>query len=1081
MSDATTAPATGTLRLRSRGFASFLATQFLGAFNDNAFKLALLLFLQQVATSERHERTLWMFAQALFALPFIVFASWAGAWADRQPKSGVIRLMKLAEIGIMLAGVGAFALGNIPLLYVVLFAMSTQSAFFGPGKYGYLAETVRDQDLSRANGLVQMTTMVAVVTGAQFGSGVYGGASEAGYGALAFVAVAVIGFLTSLGVPKVAPARPLAEIPRNPFAESWSTWCDVRKNRTLLYTVLGVGHFWLLGALLQLELIDYAKETLGLGDGGAALLMNSALIGIAVGSLLAARWSEGRVELGLVPLGAAAMSVGLLFLSFVEPVPRGPHGELSGSIFAAFAIVLVMGASGGLFIVPLQALLQQHAPEGEKGRFTAFGNLVSFVGVCISALFIQVKGLFDLTSPQQFMLIAALSLAGTFVSLRLLPFAFVRLVGWLLAHTLYRIRVRGLEKLPAQGGALVLSNHVSWVDALILGVCTRRGMHFLMYRSYYEWKPTHWFFKLVGCIPIASGDAPEVVKASLDAAGQFLDEGKVVVVFAEGAVTRLGHMLPFRRGYQRIIAGRDVPIVPVCLDGLWGSVFSHERGRLLFKLPRAFPYPVTVTFGDPLPSTAQPHEVRRAIRLLSTDAWEQRKFARLPLDVTLLREERRTFRATLFEPGRPGLSPARLLARAACLARDWDRPLGEPHHVAVRVRPGQDAAVAILAVMLTGRIPVPLDPSLPEGEFRRRLRAARCGSLVDASDEAAPALPEDVPEDFAVLRVDAAVARLGAREGFTMLRHALLPLRMVERRERVATDAPAMIVFAEAKPLDPGLPGDTPAPAPDDAEADDTRPRPVVLSHFNVISNVEAFRTVIDVTERDGVLGVLPLSGSYGLVLTLWLPLLTRLRVAWHKTPSRGRAVGKFVERHRLTLLPATPALLEGFLETTRPDQFGSLRYVLTAQQRLEPELRRRFEETFGITPVEAYVASEATALIALNTVNVRAVGTFQRGTRVGTVGHPLPGVSIEVVDPRTGRPLPYDAPGLLRVSGPGVMHGYLDDPQATARVLDGRVLRGRDLGRMDEDGFLVLERRRSAQPEQVPTAPLAPLDRRAE
>lgn len=1038
------------LRLRSSAFGAYLTTQFLGAFNDNAFKFALLVFLKATAESDVQKGDLWFLAQVLFAVPFIAFAAWAGALADRLPKSGVIRGAKVAEIFIMLAGAAAFAVGSVPGLLTVLFIMSIQSTIFGPGKYGYLAETVPPRDLSRANGVVQMTTMVSAISGQIVGAFLLVHfADRPGVGATAFVGFAVLGTLTSLRVPAIPAARPDEPFPWNPLPGLAATWREVRGHRPLLYTMLGIGHFWLLGALLQVELLDFAGEVLGMNEVGGAYLAGTATLGIALGSLLAARWSGGQMELGLVPLGALGMSLGLVCLAWTDPLPAYvvvsglPNFTFGERLFdlgawKAFAVVLSVGAAGGLFIVPLQAALQHEAPARDKGRFTAFGNMVSFMGICLSALFLGLKGRFGLSSGQQLLLAASLSLAGTLVSLRMLPYAFVRTLGWLLTHTFYRIRVRHLERLPRHGGVLVLCNHVSWVDALILGVTSGRSVHFLMYRRYFEWWPTRWLFQLVGCIPVASGDAPEVVEQSLREAGRELDQGRVVVIFAEGAVTRLGHMLPFRRGYQRIIAGRQVPIVPVHLDGLWGSVFSHQGGRLLWKLPRKFPYPVTVTWGEPLPSSAEPHELREAIRGLSCEAWGERRRDRAPLPLTLLHEERRAFRRSVFDDGGQALSPARLLARATVLARAWRRRLGDARHVGLVARRGCDAVGALLALQLAGRVPVFVQAELPDAERTRRLRAAGVEACVVGRDVS---LPDDW--DGPVFALEVELARLSAtHERVVALLHAFVPLGLLRRFTApdlsADVDAPAAVVFTR----------------------DGDAPKPVLLSHFNVLSNVEAVQMVLEVDRNDGVLGVLPLDSAYGQVMTVWFPLLSRVRVAWHADPARARELGKLCERRRCSLLPATPALLEAFVEGTRPDGFGSLRLVLCAEGRLAPELRRRFEARFGIHPREAYALTEAGGLVSLNTLDVRRAGVFQRGTRQGTVGHPLPGVTVAAVDSASGAALPYGRTGSLVVSGPGVMLGYVDDEAGTAAVLHGQALRVGDVGCVDEEGFVTLERR---------------------
>lgn len=1057
------------LGLKTRGFASYLSTQFLGAFNDNAFRFTVIFVIQGQAMDEALEGRWFGLAQLLFALPFILFAATAGSLADKVPKSSVIRWAKVAEILVMLAGVAAFAAGELWLLLLVLLLMSTQSAFFGPAKYGYLAETIRETNLVRANGLVQLTTMVAIVAGQTAGGFIYDAHSESlSTGALWFVGVAVLGTVTAMAVPFVKAARPGQRLVRNPLPDLAETMGVVLADRTLLYTILGNMHFYMLVACLQINLGDYALQELQLtSTAGAASLVATATLGIGLGSVLAGRWSEGRVELGLVPLGAMTMSVGLLGLALVEVVPlpvpadwarwmgAADAGALPAALqqllvrglWAPFAACLVMGVAGGLYIVPLWALLQQSAPEGQKGRFLAFGNMVGFLGIALAGVLLWIPRELGLSFRQQFLVIAGLAFAGTFVSLRLLPYAFIRFIAWMLAHTFYRIRVLHEERLPKTGGALLLVNHVSWVDALILSATTRRGMHFLMYRGYYEWWPVHWLFKLAGCIPVASGDDPALTRESLRRAGDLLEQGKLVVIFGEGAVTRLGHMLPFRTGYQKVIEGREVPIIPVHLGGLWGSVLSHEGGRLLFKMPRVLPYPVTVTYGEELPPSSPPATVRHAVRKLSVEAWAERRNDWKPLHVTLLAEGRRCFGKSLHQ-GRRSLSVARLLARSVLLARRLPTRLGSARTVAVLGPPGLDGLLVQFALLWAGRVPC---LAASPADLASLAEAAGCDSVIDVRPPCDGGESASPPA-LKTLHFDDLARGLGpGAERLLMLLLAVLPARLaaalvsVGRRTRAADPAAALLDGATL--LQP--------------------------SHFQLRVKVEGLRQVMGLKSDDGLLAWLPSSRCHGLVLAQWLPLLAALPVVWPEAGegSTGRAVGKLVERFNLTLLPATPRTLDELIRHARPDALGGLRLVTCGDGACDPAALSAFADAFGLRPMELLSLEQAGSVVALNIPDVRREGVFQKGHREGTVGHPLPGISVDVVDPRTGAQLPPGSPGRLRIGGPSVLlpadrtsaaaSGVASGASSGAASDDGSpaVLDTELIGRIDEEGFVSLDR----------------------
>jgi acyl-[acyl-carrier-protein]-phospholipid O-acyltransferase/long-chain-fatty-acid--[acyl-carrier-protein] ligase len=1031
------------------GFRAYLATQFLGAFNDNAYKFLLLSFItaRTVNDPQAQDRAIF-WAQFLFAVPFVLLAAWAGVIADRYRKTSVFVWAKLAEVGVMLGVTVTFFLldSNGYLLFGLLFLMSVQSTFFGPAKYGWLGERFGQETLSRANGVVSMTTFAAIILGQIAGGALYDSFEGAlGKGGLVLIVVAVLGTLTAVRIPRSDVAHPEGRL-KDAIPELRRTMGDVFADKGMLYTVLGIGHFFLLAALLQVQLFQYAENVLGTSKTGAGVFVATCLAGMGVGSMLAARWSEKKVELGLVPMGAVGMSACLLMLAFVHGGPVEPGAGLMSYLLdrgPAFLCVFALGIAGGLFIVPLNANLQFLAPETAKGRFLAFGNMVSFIGVFLSAGVWLLMGEAGLDAREKALAVSIITLVGTSVSVWLLPEAFLRLCGWLLAHSIYRIRVLHTEHVPETGGALLVANHVSWVDWLVLAATTRRRIRFMIYREYFEWWPVRWLFRLAHCIPIATGDKPEVVANSLAAAADVIEEGHLVVIFVEGSVTRTGHMQTVRRGYQRIAEGRGIRIIPVYLDGLWGSIFSHSGGRLLFKVPRAVPYPVTVSYGNPLPARAEPWQIRAALQELATDAWTDRKRNRLPLHMTLLRERRHSVRTALFDPERSSLSRGALIARALALRDALAPKLGAGREVGVLLPNGLDGVVAILAVLYAGRVPIPLNTTLGAGALQDTLARAKIDTVLTNETLRGAVDVCGVAQCLDVNTFTGKPAR--GRVIFWRWMCWLLPFRLLEvlavRGDRRDMDAPATVLFTA------GSTGE---------------PKGIVLSHHNVLSSVEGVEEVLDPPESDRVLGLLPFFQAIGFVQSLWVPLLTRAGVAYVRDPLDGRAVGRTVANRSATIMFATPRLLQHYRSSVRPWHFGSLRLVYSTGERLLPSVRAAFNDRFGLAPFEAYSATECSSLIALNTEDVREAGVFQRGSSRGSVGHPLPGVSLQIVDPATGEMLPNDQPGMLRVRAPSVMSGYLDDPEGQSEVMrEGWYVSG-DMVSADEHGFLTLTGRAS-------------------
>jgi len=595
------------VRVHSRSFFAFIVTQFLGAFNDNAFKFAIqLLVINTVLIASEQGRYISI-AMGVFSLPFVLFSPFAGILADRIAKSRLVVWTKYWEVGVMLCGVGAFASGNFTLIFGVLFLMGLQSAFFSPAKYGLLPEALHNEELSYGNGLIGMTTFFAIITGTVIGAHVYAFSSgNLARGAWAFVLIAICGLASAHFIPKVAPGAPSAGRTRI-FKNLKEDFLTIRGIPELRYAVVGLAYFYFLGAIFQMALILYGKNTLHLGVVHNGYFQASLAIGIGLGSYLAGRWSGEKVELGLVPFGSVMLSIfSIAFWFTPDTVPW------------AACMVMMLGVAGGFFSIPLNALLQQQAPPDVKGRIIAFDNIVTFIGIFFAAFMLWVcTDLLDLSPAKIILVFGIVTLFGTLFVLKLIPAYFFRFCLWLLTSIFYKIRVTGSQNIPRKGGALLVANHVSWVDAVIIAATMQRFIRFLMFRPYYEHWLFHWFFRMAHAIPVDKDDPPEKINASLQAAADELSAGEVVLIFAEGKITRTGQINPFKHGFERIMAkvpeDAKIPIIPINLGGLWGSIFSWEGGRLLFKLPKRIPYRVSVNFGDAMPAAATADQVQEAV------------------------------------------------------------------------------------------------------------------------------------------------------------------------------------------------------------------------------------------------------------------------------------------------------------------------------------------------------------------------------------------------------------------------------------------------------------------------------------
>ncbi len=521
-------------------------------------------------------------------------------------------------------------------------------------------------------------------------------------------------------------------------------------------------------------------------------------------------------------------------------------------------------------------------------------------------------------------------------------------------------------------------------------------------------------------------------------AGEYLDDGELVCIFPEGEITRTGTLLPFRRGVERIVKGRDTSIVPVYLDRVWGSIFSRAGGRFFTKIPKQIPYPVTVSFGMPLPSDASAAEVRTAVQELSSAGWELRKPDRRPLHHSFVRMARRCpFAMAFADPVKRRMSRLQALVGAIALALKLRSQWATQTRVGILLPPSVGAALVNLAASLSARASVNLNYTMGRAGMTSAAGQANLKTIVTSREFLARAKLE-LPEGVEPLWIEDLVAGIGWMRKFLAMAIALFaPSRWIEyvcsQGRRVAMDDIVTIIFSS------GSTGD---------------PKGVLLSHFNIDSNVEGLAQVLGVRKDDRVLGILPLFHSFG-YMSLWFAGNQGAGMAFLPNPLDAVAVGECVQRYRLTILIATPTFLQFYLRRCTPGQFGSLRLVLAGAEKLSERIANAFENRFGVRPLEGYGSTECSPVISAGVPDFRAAGFYQPGNRRGTVGQPLPGISVRIVDRETQEPLPRGTPGLLLVRGPNVMQGYLGKDELTAQVVQDGWYHTGDIATMDEDGFI--------------------------
>ena len=1024
---------------RSRGFWSLIATQFQGAFSDNLFRVLVIFLvidttLPQFPGADRETRM--AIVGALFALPFILFSMAGGYLADRFSKRAVTIGTKVAEVLIMTLALAGLALQNFPLLLATVFLMGAQSAFFGPSKYGLLPELLPEKRLSWGNGVIELGTFLAIIAGTITGGIMFEAFREQlVWTGGTLVALALVGTLLSLGITRVPPADATKKFRVNFLGDLGAQMRLIRQDRVLWLAVLGNVYFFFIATWIQqYNIVLYGQDILGLSEGQiTTFLMAPMAVGLGFGSLSAGYLSGRKIEYGLIPLGSIGMTVFGIILALADL-----------SVMAVMVNLTLLGFFAGFFIVPIAALIQ-HRPDGDiKGSVIAAANLLSFVGIFLAAGVQLMAGAAGLTPRDIFLVISIVTLGGTAYVAYLLPDFLVRFVLWLLTHSLYRIRVEGRDNIPDKGGALFVCNHLSLVDGLLLIASTDRFIRFIMHKDIYEKRLIKPLARIMKVIPISSEVRPREMIRSLAEASESIKEGDVVCIFAEGQITRIGQMLPFRRGFERIMKGVDAPIIPVNLDGAWGSIFSYEKGRFLWKFPRRIPYPVTVSFGGPMPPDAHSFEIRQAVQELSTDAWRHRRSRMRPIHRAFVSTARKApLSFAMADPRTPKLRFASALTRTIFLARRLKRHWAGQENVGILLPPSVAGALVNFAALLMGKVPVNLNYTASDDIIASC--AQQCGiETVVTSSAFLEKVKLAVPGKTLLIEEVAANPGLGEKL-MAFLASWTLPVSLLERaagrRRKITLDDVATIIFSS------GSTGD---------------PKGVVLTHYNIASNIEQIDQIFALTPNDRILGVLPFFHSFGFTVTLCLPVALRAGVVYNPSPLETAVIGQLVRKYAVTFLLATPTFLQMYIRGCQAEDFGSLQFVMAGAEKLQDRVAEAFEEKFGIRPVEGYGCTECAPVVAVNTRDFRDVGFYQVGAKRGKIGHPLPGMSVRIVDPETMQPVSVNESGLLLVKGPNVMEGYLGRPEKTAEVLrDGWYVTG-DIATLDEDGFLQITDRLS-------------------
>ncbi len=1054
-------------------------------FNDNAAKLMLVALAQFPGVLTGLEiNVVRSILGAMLVAPFVAFSPLAGWLCDRFAKSRVLHLSLGLQFVVMLVLVLALWRQSLWGAMVSFLLLALQATVFSPAKRGILREMVGTEDLSRWVGIMEMLSVSAMLAGGFAGGWMFDHWTQRHHGPWngALVAALILAALSGLSwliFQLVHDTKPQSG-EKFSLGLLWRHGAQLRElwaAKPLLRATWGIVFFYGVGGYLYLLLIQMGAEAHAGGDVGSATDTGIMLLllgaGTILGNFLAGILSRGRIDLGLAPVGGAVLVAALLALGVI------------GQANVAFRCWLMVGGfASGFFLVPLYAYIQETAGANRRGRilaavglmdstgglaanvlfalvasgtlYTVRDNLAGFLGHHLGGGAAQLaKGVFYLltlggTFPwgprAQCFALTALTVAMLVYSLWQLPHQTLCTVMRLIGPLFYRVRVRGGQWLPPTGGGLVICNHLSYVDAMVLQIASPRPLRFVAFAGFARSPVVRFLFRALGVIPVSPDKPMKGIRTAIDA----IRNGELVCVFPEGSIARTGQLMRLQRGFETIARSAHAAVYPAVIDGLWGSVFSFAGNKYLWKSPRLMPTHVFVLFGRPLPpAQADVAASRRALLDLGEEAFQERPILRRHLARECVRAlAKRPWHTAIIDrtAARRPVSATQLLGAAAVLSRRLRATVPEKR-VGIVLPPGAGATIANLAVACAGKTPVNLNFTVGRAAVESALRLGEIKTVITAGAMRAKLPQFPFPAHTLDLKSELEAAG-GRRAVFPWLVAAwIVPNQWIADflgLPRVGDQEEAGLLFTS------GSAGE---------------PKGVVLTHRNLLANCDQISSLSILPETTNLIACLPVFHSFGFTITVWYPILRGCTVTTIPSPLDTRRIVEAIQQEKATVLVGAPTFVRPFLKKATKEELKSLLLVVTGAEKLPQDLYDDFLARFGIEILQGYGLTETTPVTNVNQHNppvTTATAEEQPGKRTGSVGRLLPGMSARIVDPDTGLDLPPSSTGMLWLRGPNIFPGYLKDQEKTSAALkDGWFVTG-DLGRFDDDGFLYIEGRLS-------------------
>ena len=1034
-----------------KGLLPYILVVFLNAIIDLGDKILLQNAIFKFYDGDT-QIILTAMVNALIIIPGILLFTPAGYISDKFSKSIVIRYASKVALGLTVLIMIAYFFGLFKIALFITFLLAAQSAFFFPAKYGLIKEMFGKDKLPEGNGLIQATTIIAILSSSLLFSILFEGmisGEEKNIGdyleaVWSITIILVVLALIQVALTKKVPVIEEGDASLKLIKEKYLRLGYLKENiahtftnRVIAESIIGLGMFYGISQVLlavfgvHLEEVSHESNTVV-----AQGIMAMAGLGIAIGALLTAKFSKNYIETGLIPIGILGIVTAILLIT------KTSNTTLLGLEF------LMFGIFGGFILVVLNSLIQFRAQEHELGRVMAASNWVQNIFMLVFLLLTVFAALYSVQTKSIFTFLSVVAGVGLIYTLITLPQFLLRFIFKFIALFRYKLKIHGAKNFPKDGAALLLGNHVSWIDWMVLSIASPRRVSFVIERTIYEkWylKP---IFKFFGLIPIsakASKEAFRGIKAKLD-------EGKIVALFPEGSITRTGHLGKFAKGFELSMKDSDIPIIPFYIRGLWGSRFSYANDKQKNNVKKRN-RDVGVSFGIPLASTTTADELKKVIFELQIESWSAYVDTVEPLPNAWLKMAKsQGGKLAVADSTGTELGAQKFAAVVRTFATQIDKHSHNEQNIGIVMPASAGGAIINMATLMLGKTIVNLNYTANAESLKHAISMANIKTIYTSQQFLVKlkAKGMDIEETLKTVNIvfvediKKDIKKIDVLKNWAFIK--ILPNFLLQKLWITKTniDATAAILFSSGS---------------------EGVPKGIELTHKNFMGNIKQFVYVLNFKEDEVIMATLPIFHVFGLTVTILAPLIEGVPFIAQPDPTDAEGVGKLAAKYNATLLFGTSTFFRIYAKNRKliPLMFESIRFVVGGAEKVSEDVRHGFKQKFGLDIHEAYGATEATPGISSNLpdrLNTK-YWNVQIGQKKGTVGMPFPGSACKIVDPDNYEELPVGEAGMIIVGGMQVMKGYLNDPEKTKEVIiekDGvRWYVTGDKGSLDSDGFLTI------------------------